>query len=53
MSSHDYCETCVMLVLLCWLPDHLMMLATCLWTVGVNFVVMSCYEMSSYYADLV
>jgi hypothetical protein len=29
------------------------MFATCWWTGGVNFVVMSCYEMSSYYADLV
>jgi hypothetical protein len=37
----------------CWLPDHLMMFATCWWTGGVNFVVMSCYEMSSYYADLI
>jgi hypothetical protein len=39
-SSYDYGETCVMLV--------------CLLIVGgVNFVVMSCYEMPSYYAKLV
>jgi hypothetical protein len=37
----------------CWLPDHRMMFSTCWWTGGVNFGVMSCYEMSSYYADLV
>jgi hypothetical protein len=30
-----------------------MMFATCWWTGGVNFVVMSCYEMPSYYVDLV
>jgi hypothetical protein len=30
-----------------------MMFATCWLTGGVNFAVMSCYEMSSYYADLV
>jgi hypothetical protein len=30
-----------------------MMFVTCLWAGDVNFVVMSCYEMSSYYADLV
>jgi hypothetical protein len=29
------------------------MFATCWWTSGVNVVVMSCYEMSSYYVDLV
>jgi hypothetical protein len=53
MSSYDYCETCIMLVFWCLLPDHLKMLATCWWTGGVNFVVMSCYEMPSYYANLV
>jgi hypothetical protein len=29
-----------------------MMFPTCSWTDGVNFVVMSCYDISSYYADL-
>jgi hypothetical protein len=72
MSSDDYCETCIMVVFWCWLPDHhmmfatfcimivlwcllpdhRMMFATCWWTGGVNYVVMSCYEMSSYYANL-
>jgi hypothetical protein len=52
MCSDDYCETCIMIVFWCCLPDHHMMFATCWWT-SVNFVVMSCYEMLSYYADLV
>jgi hypothetical protein len=53
MSTHDYCETCIMIVFWCWLLDRHMMLPTCLWTSGVNFVMMTCYEMSSYYVDLV
>jgi hypothetical protein len=53
MSSDDYCEACIMILIWCWLPDHHMMFATCWWTRGVNFVVMSFYEMSSYYANLV
>jgi hypothetical protein len=53
MSSDDYCEISIMIVFWCWLPDHRMMFATRWWTSGVNFVAISCYEMSSYYVDLV
>jgi hypothetical protein len=53
MSSDDYCETCIMIVFWCWLLNHRMMFVTYWWTGGVNFVVMSFYELSSYYADLV
>ena len=41
MSSDDYCETCIMIVFWCWLPDHhwlpdhRMMFATCWWTGGL------------------
>jgi hypothetical protein len=53
MGSYDCCETCIMLVFWCLLPDRLMMFASSWWTGGVNFVLMSCYEMLSYYDDLV
>jgi hypothetical protein len=53
MSSLDYFENCIMIVFLCWLPDHHIMFATCWWIGSVNFVVMSFYEMSTYHADLV
>jgi hypothetical protein len=43
MGSYDYCETCIMLVFLVFVPDLLMMFATCWWTSGVNFgVAMRC-----------
>jgi Pyruvate/2-oxoacid:ferredoxin oxidoreductase delta subunit len=29
LSSYDYCKTCIMLVICCLVPDHLMMFATC------------------------